>query len=203
MNRQMSHEPFKLSRLEFEAYLTNQICMERPGSRLSCINHTNAFLKALLITNLSLAIPTLEIYWGIYSDTEDLVGLATFNSVPLPLCQCDAVINPKRVPAWVWSGQYWIRRHDTLHDIIYHALLIDNNSNVRVIFMETTLDRPGDCFILIIRIEKPRTWPLRCYKLCFCEHWHSGYARRGGEDDKHATNVWMVGDDFVPLIVET
>ena len=140
------------------------------------------------------------------------LGIPTFHSTPAPLCPCGSPIDPNGDHLLgCGHGPWRIRRHDSLRDIIYQALLVDNTSvrkEQRV--SGHSKERPGDIFHPTFSDSRPTYFdvsirsPLNPGNVNLSSS-SAGSAGLQGEvekDAKHADQVENAGGVFVPLIVE-
>ena len=180
-------------------------------ARLEAISNSpdpSGWLKAAPIPALGLSIPPDEFIIA----SRVWLGIPSFPVSPPCVCPCGSVIDPIGVHLLSCGhGPYRIRRHDTLRDTIYQALLLDNKEVRREQKLSgTTQERPGDIYHPDFHQGRPTffdmavTSPLCDTKVNNASH-SAGWAAADTEarkDARYHGRVEVAGGVFIPLVVE-
>ncbi len=129
------------------------------------------------------------------------------------LCPCSNIIDRYGDHLLGCShGPYRIRRHDSLRDIVYHALKVDNqNVKIEQSTGGPSNTRPGDVYHPDFDNGKPAFFDvsicntLQPGKISTAAVSAGAIAEQGemSKDSKHLQSVEAVGGSFYPLVVET
>ena len=190
--------------------LKASLCL-RDQARLNTIAspHAGAWLRALPNPLLGLAMPQQEFCVAIRL----WLGIKLFPPPPQSLrCSYGQVIDPQGDHTLGCGlGLLRIKRHDSLQNIIWQALLVDNPRAAREQHCSVDNNRPGDIFHPDFVQEKPAYFDvsvrnsLQLQFLCRAASL-AGAAGEAGEmakDARHEEGVIAAGGVFFPLVVET
>ena len=125
--------------LQLDSY--GQACL----TTLASSNDTSSWLRAPPIPSLGLSMPPNEFPLTVRIWLE----ISSFPSTPALLCPCGSVIDPNG--DHLLSCSFQDQTHDAIRDIIYEALLLDNQSVKREQSASNqSRNRPGDILIFLM-----------------------------------------------------
>ena len=165
-----------------------------------------ARLRAPPIPSLGLSMPPNEFPLAV----RIWLGIPSFPSTPALLCPCGSVIDPNGDHLLGCShGPFRIRRHDAIRDIIYEALLLDNQSVKREQSASSqSRNRPGDIFHPDFSNGRPTYFdisvcnPLTPGNITSFTAGAAGLRGEAYKDAKHFSEVEGAGAVFIPLVTD-
>ena len=172
-------------------------------------NSTSSWLKAVPIQSLGLTMPSSEFITSL----KIWLGIPIFSPQPTVMCPCGQPVDIYGDHLLECNhGPFRIRRHDSLRDVIWHALLQDNTTVCREQRITGDChDRPGDIYHPDFSNGKPSFFDISVRSSLQASSISqssitAGVAGARGEmqkDEKHRQLVEENGGVFIPLVVES